>query len=124
MNNNKTILARLIIAIENRDAEAASDLFADDVIFENVSEGESIHSKTAVKAKFLNFFANVCSIRWHIKRQLFDENIVITELENHLCFQEKKVILPMINIIELNHSKITLFRDYFDGQTLAKQLAG
>lgn len=123
MQNNQIILNRLISAVESRNAATVAELLADDVVFENISENEATRGKQAVTEKFANFFANVTSIHWDIKRQLINGDIAITELENNLNFQGKKVALPMVNVIEFKHGKIQLFRDYFDAQTFNKQLA-
>lgn len=41
----------------------------------------------------------------------------------YICLKGKDIILPMVSVIEVHQDKITLFRDYFDTQTFANQMA-
>lgn len=118
----KQIFTNLIKVLEKRDITALSNIFSDDVIFENMAEGNIIQGKQAVLQKFQDFFSQVSSIFWQIEHQLFEHDISITVLKNHISIQGKKIILPMVNVSKYRGEQIYSFKDYFDSQTFINQL--
>ncbi len=80
-----------------------------------------ISSKCASTQAF--FFAQASHIHWQIERKIIAENTVILERKNHICFNGKNIILPVVSIIEFTNNKVSLFRDYFDALTFSNQYA-
>lgn len=119
----ETIIDNLIAAIESRDAAAVGDLLAEDVSFENIPEGQAIYGRAAAQAQFADFFTKATKIKWIIERKIISGNTAIIERKNNIYFLGKKVLLPMVSVIEVENDQIKLFRDYFDLQTFIKQLA-
>lgn len=119
---NKNIINNLISAIETRNSEAVGQLLAEDIIFENIPEGNTIYGRQAVQEKFANFFKKASSIRWDIERKIFNDGTVIIEKKNNICLEGKNIILAMVAIIEVRDDKISVFKEYFDSQSLIKQL--
>lgn len=119
----KNIVKQFIQAVENRDAEGAAKFFADDINFENVPENSVITGKQAVYEKFKGFFEMTSKIQWQIEHELFSDDLAFIERKAHICFQGKNIVMPIVSVIKIVDEKITLFRDYFDSQTFANQLA-
>ncbi len=118
----KNIIKQFIQAVENRDADATAQFFAEDIHFENVPEASVIKGKKAVYEKFKGFFEMTSKIQWNIEREVFSENVAMIERKTHVCFQGKDIVMPIVSVIEITNEKISLFRDYFDAESFAKQL--
>ena len=121
--NTETIVKTFIKAIEARNIEQVTALLDDDVAFENIPEGSVVKGREATAEKFAGFFNNASSIDWDIEREIYSGDVAMIERVNRICFNNKDIELPMITVFEVKNGKVTLFRDYFDAQTFAKQVA-
>ncbi len=119
--NNETILNAFIKAVQNRDVTEVGKLIAENIIFENMPEQQAIHGRQAVLEKIADFFAQASRIQWQIERKISFDNTVILERKNHICFQGKDIILPVVSVIEFQNDKVSLLRDYFDALTFNNQ---
>lgn len=119
----KDTVKAFVNAVEERNADKVASYLAEDVDFENMPEGSTITGKDEVAQQFKNFFGMTSKIKWNIERELYSDNIAMVERKAHICFNDKDIIMPMISVFEVRNNKVTLFRDYFDSETFAKQIA-
>jgi limonene-1,2-epoxide hydrolase len=73
--------------------------------------------------KFKKFFSLASKVDPRIKNELYSNDTAMIERENHLCFNGKMVVLPVITLFKVENGKVTLFRDYFDANTFMKQIS-
>lgn len=124
-HDSKALANQFIRALETRDLDAVSDLLADDVVFEDVPLADTVHrGKPRAVEKVAEFFGKSSSYVWKKHRVVSENGTVFVERTSDIVFGDKKVTLPMVVILEFNDAgKLTLFKDYFDLQTLQNQLA-
>ncbi|MBA9939995.1 nuclear transport factor 2 family protein [Ralstonia insidiosa] len=124
-HDSKALANKFIHALETRDLDAVSDLLADDVVFEDVPLADTVHrGKPKAVEKVAEFFGKSSSYVWKKHRVVSENGTVFVERTSDIVFGDKKVTLPMVVILEFNDAgKLTLFKDYFDLQTLQSQLA-
>jgi limonene-1,2-epoxide hydrolase len=103
------------------DLEAVMALCTDDVVAVNIPIGP-IHGKDAVRDFFTRFGRGISQKRYEIHRVLTnDESAVIEGVENYVK-DGKQVSLPYMSTFLFRGSLICEWRDYFDLQTVLKQL--
>ena len=114
------IVTALIHAIESKNLEAAVALLADDIEYDNVPMAK-IHGRNAVGDALGAFVGDAKRIEWVIHRQIEHGNIVMNERNDIFEFDAFTVDLPVAGIFTVADEKITLWRDYFDLDTLKTQ---
>lgn len=103
------------------DLEAVMRLCTDDVVAINIPIGP-IHGKAAVREFFTKFGRGVTNKRYDVHRVLTNEDCAVIEgVENYLK-DGKQVSLPYMSTFLFRGSLICEWRDYFDLQTVLKQL--
>lgn len=122
--DSKALANQFIHALETRNINSVSSFLDDHVIFEDVPLAEVHRGKAKVIEKVTEFFGKSSSYVWHKHRVVSENGTVFVERTSDIVFGEKKVTLPMVVILEFNEAgKLTLFKDYFDMNTLQSQLA-
>ncbi len=120
MNHAATVRA-YYAAWEADDLESVMRLCTDDVVAVNVPIGP-IHGKDKVRAFIGKFGKGMTQKRYDVHRMLADDNSVLVEgIENYVK-DGKQVSLPYMTTYLFRGALICEWRDYFDLQTVFKQL--
>jgi len=123
MNDPGEVVAAFIAAVEAKDVDAAIELLADDVSYENVPMSP-IAGKEAVRATLGAFLGAATQVEWPISRQVVAGNAVINERLDRFQIGDGWLELPVAGFFEVDeHGLITLWRDYFDMSSYTGQLA-
>jgi limonene-1,2-epoxide hydrolase len=123
MKDPGEVVAAFIAAIEAKDVDAAIELLADDVSYENVPMSP-IAGKEAVRATLGAFLGAAAQVEWPISRQVVAGNAVINERLDRFQIGNGWLELPVAGVFEVDeHGLITLWRDYFDMSSYTGQLA-
>lgn len=123
MSDPGDVVAAFIAAIEAKDVEAAIELLADDVSYENVPMSP-IAGKEAVRATLRAFLAAASQVEWPIARQVVVGNAVINERLDRFKIGSGWLELPVAGFFEVtDQGLISLWRDYFDMVSYTGQLA-
>ena len=123
MNDPGDVVAAFIAAIEAKDIDAAIELLADDVSYENVPVSP-IAGKEAVRATLGAFLGAAAKVEWPITRQVVAGNAVINERLDRFQIGNGWLELPVAGFFEVDEQGlITLWRDYFDMSSYTGQLA-
>jgi len=123
MNDPGDVVAAFIAAIEAKDVDAAIELLADDVSYENVPMSP-IAGKEAVRATLGAFLGAASQVEWPIARQVVVGNAVINERLDRFKIGSGWLELPVAGFFEVDEQGlITLWRDYFDMASYTGQLA-
>lgn len=103
------------------DLETVMSLCTDDVVAINIPIGP-IHGKAAVRDFFTRFGKGVSDKRYDVHRVLVSgDSAAIEGVENYVK-NGKQVSLPYMSTFLFRGDKICEWRDYFDLQTVLKQL--
>ena len=117
-----TIL-QLTDCMNRHDAEAASKLFAENVLFWEPSYDEPRHGRAAVRREFEGFFAMLPDIKFTPLTLLADGDLVSHEWRYQATYQGKPVELRECAVVRLNaRDLIAEIRIYFDRLSLLRQL--
>jgi limonene-1,2-epoxide hydrolase len=122
MSENERIIRDFIAAWSRLDASELVEYFAEDGVYYNMpAEPVSGHDNLL---KFIGgFIANWSRTDWDILNLLADDDIVMVERLDRTRMGEKGVDLPCFGIFEMNHGKISVWRDYFDMGTYIKAIS-
>ena len=117
------VVAAFITAIEAKDIDAAIDLLADDVSYENVPVSPIV-GKDAVRATLEGFLGVASRVEWPVTRQVTSGSTVVNERLDRFRIGEGWLELPVAGVFEVDPSgRICLWRDYFDMASYTRQLA-
>ena len=121
------IVDDLIAAIVSRDAKAVGNMFAEDCVFaEIVGTGSIVYGKKATCELWEKFFndnsKDTANNKWDIQRKIINGNNAAVERISHFVFKDKKIVLEMVAIIEVDdNGKIKAFKDYGDSRAFIEQ---
>ena len=114
-------------AAASRDYETAMTYLADDIEYQNMPL-PPVTGKEAVQATLDMLLANGTGSEWVVHRELVSENgagaTVMNERTDRFIVGEKTMELPVAGVFELRDGVIVLWRDYFDLETIMKQMSG
>jgi limonene-1,2-epoxide hydrolase len=117
------VVAAFIAAIEAKDIDAAIELLADDVSYENMPMSP-IAGKEAVRATLGAFLGSAAQVDWPITRQVVAGNVVINERLDRFQIGNGWLELSIAGFFEVtDQGLISLWRDYFDMSSYTNQLA-
>ncbi len=123
MSEPEAVVAAFIAAIESKDIDAAVELLADDVSYENVPMSP-IAGKEAVRATLGAFLGAAAQVEWPIRRQVVAGNVVVNERLDRFQIGDGWLELPVAGFFEVTDAGlISLWRDYFDMASYTGQLA-
>ena len=108
-------------AAANRDYDAALDYLTDDIEYQNMPL-PPVNGKEAVKATLDMLLANAEGSEWVVHRETETGNVVMNERTDRFLIGGKWMELPVAGVFELRDGKIALWRDYFDLETIMKQM--
>ncbi|HAB45125.1 MAG TPA: limonene-1,2-epoxide hydrolase [Gammaproteobacteria bacterium] len=103
------------------DWDTVIGLLADDVVYHNIPM-EKLEGKTAAEAFIRGMQAD--AVDWITLNIAANGAVVLTErVDNFKMSQGKDVSVPVMGIFEIENGKIKAWRDYFDLNTFASQMA-
>lgn len=104
-------------AMETKDYDSALRYIAPDCEYDNVPMGK-VTGPEGVRAVLEPFFAPVIENKFIVHRAVADGPVVFMErLDRHLL-ETGWVELPVTGVFEVHDGLITLYRDYFDLNTI------
>jgi limonene-1,2-epoxide hydrolase len=111
---------RRVVAV---DLDAACELVADDIEYDNVPMGKN-HGPDELRAFLQPMTAGLDEVEFVTHRQTATGSIVMNERTDRFRVGEKWIELPVAGVFEIDaDGKIALWRDYFDMATFNDQLA-
>lgn len=133
----RAIGEKLVAAVKSRDADALSELFADDAVLHHPLSPEPVHGKTAIRASEQTLFDAFSDIDVDVLRVVAGEDDVVVELVLHATNTgpldigadkpvpptNRRIELPSVWLLRLNaDGKIIEERDYLDSASFFRQL--
>lgn len=110
-----------ISALVARDFEAASSMVSSDFEYDNVPMGKAF-GPAGLTSTLSGFFDMCTNIDWQILRQTssgdMSHGIVLNERDDRVEIHGRWTTLPVAGVFEITDGKLTLWRDYFDKQTI------
>lgn len=120
--NPEQVVNAFIAAIEAKDVPAAVALCAADVSYENMPI-QPIQGRDAMAVTLERFLAPATDVQWPCINQWVVGNLVINERLDRFKIGDGWLELPIAGFFEVNaDGLITLWRDYFDMASYARQL--
>lgn len=122
MANTPDALVRdFISALVARDLDTASTMVSPDFEYDNVPMGKAFGPE-GLRNTLTGFFSMCTKIDWEILRQTSSGDItsgtVLNERDDRVEIHGRLQSLPVAGIFEIRDGLITLWRDYFDKETL------
>ena len=117
------VVTAFIEAIERLDVDAAVDMLAEDVSYENVPM-QPISGRDGVRATLSRFLGDASEVEWPVSSHLAVGNRVANERVDRFKIGDGWLEMPVAGFFEVNDDGlITLWRDYFDLATYTTQMA-
>lgn len=117
------VVTAFIQAIERIDIDAAVEMLADDVSYENVPM-QPISGREGVRATLAGFLGAASEVEWPVSSQFEHGGRVANERVDRFKIGEGWLEMPVAGFFEVNdEGLITLWRDYFDLATYTDQMA-
>jgi limonene-1,2-epoxide hydrolase len=116
------IVDEFIARILRMDLDAACELVADDVEYDNVPMGK-VFGPDGIKGVLGQMVGSLDAVEWIIHRQVATDTLVLNERTDRFGMNGKWLDLPVAGVFEVRDGKIVLWRDYFDMATFTNQLA-
>ena len=120
------LVTNFITAIERGDLAHAITLLSDYCEYDNVPMGK-VFGAVAVNDTLAPFLARYDRVEWIVHHQVssgnLDHGVVMNERADRFRTGETWIEMPVAGLFLVRHGKIALWRDYFDRDTLLRQLA-
>ena len=117
------LVTSFITAIDDGDLERALSLLADDCEYDNVPMGKVI-GRDAVRNVLEPFLDRFDETHWPVHHQVstgtLDDGVVMNERTDRFRSGESWMELPVAGLFLVRHGKISLWRDYFDRDTMIR----
>ncbi len=115
------LVNEFIAALVARDLDGAAAMVTEDFEYDNVPMGKSF-GPSALTETLNGFFGMCTGIDWQILRQTSSgdlaNGIVLNERDDRVEIHGRWTTLPVAGVFEIKNGKLTLWRDYFDKQTI------
>jgi limonene-1,2-epoxide hydrolase len=112
---------QFIDALVSRDLALAATMVTADFEYDNVPMGKSF-GPSALTETLSGFFSMCTGIDWEILHQTssgtINDGIVMNERDDRVEIHGRWATLPVAGIFKIHEGKISLWRDYFDRQTI------
>lgn len=117
------IVDEFIRRVVAKDLDGACALVTDDVEYDNVPLGKNVGPE-GMKAFLQPMVDGLDEVEFVIHRQTASGNIVMNERTDRFRVKDVWIDLPVAGVFEVNDDGlITMWRDYFDLQTMMDQMA-
>jgi limonene-1,2-epoxide hydrolase len=115
------LVRQFIDALVSRDLALAATMVTADFEYDNVPMGKSF-GPSALTETLSGFFSMCTGIDWEILHQTssgtINDGIVMNERDDRVEIHGRWATLPVAGIFKIHEGKISLWRDYFDRQTI------
>jgi limonene-1,2-epoxide hydrolase len=116
-----SLVREFISLLVSRDLATAATLVTDDFVYDNVPMGKTFGPQ-GLQDTLNGFFGMCTGIDWEILRQTssgtLESGIVLNERDDRVEIHGRWATLPVAGVFEIRNGKISLWRDYFDKQTI------
>jgi len=99
--------------IESKDVNAAADLLAADISYENMPI-DPVVGRDAVRQVLEGFLGSAGEVEWKVLSEWEVGNTVINERLDRFQIGDGWLELPVAGFFQVTDGLITLWRDYFD----------
>ncbi len=118
--SNEEILRSFLSRWSTRDADGMADLFADDGVYDNVPNRAPMVGREAIRAWLAGCFSHLTRIDVEILTIATNGEWVLCErIDDHIV-GSKHMPLPVANATRIVGGRISMFRDYYDRQTVSE----
>jgi len=116
-----SLVREFISLLVARDLDGASAMVTSDFEYDNVPMGKTFGPQ-GLRDTLNGFFSMCTGIDWKILRQTssgtVESGTVLNERDDRVEIHGRWATLPVAGVFEMKGGKITLWRDYFDRQTI------
>lgn len=122
MTPDETVTA-FITAIERMDVDAAAELLATTVVYENVPM-QAVTGREVVRESLTNFLSTMTHVEWPVSVQVATGNHVANERVDRFKFEAGWLEVRVAGFFEIDDDGlIAVWRDYFDLAEFTNQMA-
>jgi limonene-1,2-epoxide hydrolase len=120
------VVTHFIKAVERKDLDHALSHLTDDCEYDNVPLRKVV-GREAVREILGPFLAAYDQVEWRVLHQVesgnLDQGVVMNERLDRFHAGDRWLELPVAGLFVIRHGQISLWRDYFDRDTLMRMMA-
>jgi limonene-1,2-epoxide hydrolase len=122
MTSPLEIVNSFMKAASARDYDTALSLLSEDVEYQNMPL-PAVNGRDAVRETLEALLGMASESEWVVHRELADGSTVMNERTDRFRVGDRWLELPVAGVFQLRDGQIVLWRDYFDLDTIMKQMA-
>lgn len=115
------LVRTFIAALVARDLDSAASMVTEEFEYDNGPMGKTF-GPDGMRTVLGGFFGMCTGIDWQILRQTSSGNLehglVLNERDDRVEIYGQWTTLPVAGVFEIENGKISLWRDYFDKETI------
>jgi limonene-1,2-epoxide hydrolase len=120
------LVRRFIALLSDKRIEDACTLVTPDCLYDNVPIG-SVRGPEGISSILTGFFATCDRLDWMILHQVstgdIESAVVLNERDDRFLIGERWSSLPVAGVFTVTGGLISMWRDYFDKETLFAAMA-
>lgn len=116
------VVDTFIARITALDYDGAFELVADDIEYDNVPIGK-VEGPDGIRGVFAHLDPIMDGMEWVVHRQAAAGPVVMNERTDRFRNGDKTAEVAVAGVFEVHGGRITLWRDYFDMNTMATLMA-
>jgi limonene-1,2-epoxide hydrolase len=109
-------------AAASGDYDAALSLLAEDIEYQNMPL-PAVTGRDAVRATLDALLGMASESEWVVHREVSEGDVVMNERTDRFHVGDRWLELPVAGVFVVRDGQIALWRDYFDLETIMKQMA-
>ncbi len=119
------VINSFISSLERMDLDHAVSHLTDECEYDNVPMGK-VFGRDAVRSTLAPFLSGFDRLEWVVHQQVssgnLDHGVVMNERLDRFGSGDRWLELPVAGLFIVEHGQISLWRDYFDRDTLVRQM--
>lgn len=116
-------MTAFIDAIERQDLDAALDLVAQDLEYENVPISV-VRGKDNVRQALEPLLVGASEVQWQVLAQVASKGVVLNERLDRFRMGDHWIEVRVAGVFHVSDDRISVWRDYFDLEQFTSQLPG
>jgi limonene-1,2-epoxide hydrolase len=113
MTENERIVTDFCNAWSRLDADELTDYFTPDGVYHNIPWAP-LRGQEEIRERLKSLPQRIKEFRIEILHQVSSGNVVMNERIDYIVYEDRRVVMPVAGIFELENGKIKAWREYFD----------
>ena len=120
--NPQAVAEKMMSAWQVQDWDAVTAMFAEDGVLEIVPARASYTGHAEIRGHLDEVAGGIESLTFEVKTLCAAGNVVTFERDDVFVYNGKPARVPCVGIMEIDGEYVQVWREYFDGMTMARAI--